>query len=171
MRIDVRSDIPLFAGDLPAAGGSRPLHTDGVRSKHTPRAKSRVGSAGQPAPKYISKLDCHGLLSRRQVSLQTGACLLGAQRGTNVERGVIVGGVLICVSFLLAVFLNHWAGERSVPPRAAMPPQSTPKPLAALPAAVPSGGAASAECLGTTAKQAEVESQVLGGEQCAVRQP
>jgi hypothetical protein len=38
-----------------------------------------------------------------------------------VERGVIVGGVLICVSFLLAVFLNHSAGERRAIPKAGLP--------------------------------------------------
>ena len=87
-----------------------------------------------------------------------------------MERGVIVGGVLICVSFLLAVFLNHWAGERVVAPSAALPSQVSPKPLVEIPV-VPAAGAASAECPGVAAKQAEVESRALGNAQCALRQP
>jgi hypothetical protein len=34
---------------------------------------------------------------------------------------VIVGGVLICVSFLLALFLNHSAGARRDTPKAVVP--------------------------------------------------
>ena len=47
-----------------------------------------------------------------------------------VERGVVVGGLMICGSFLLAVMLNRSAMEEV--------PAPTPLPLVVLPAAAPS---------------------------------
>ncbi len=95
----------------------------------------------------------------------------GAQRGTNVERGVIVGGVLICVSFLLAVFLNHSASERRDAGAAApLSSQSSPRQEMPTPAAVHGGGSPACRSLATP-HPAEHESAALVDEGCPANQP
>jgi len=59
---------------------------------------------------------------------------------------VIVGGVLICVSFLLAVFLNHSASERRAAPKSVAPGSPVAAaPVVAAPAPLNANGANAAE--------------------------
>jgi hypothetical protein len=61
---------------------------------------------------------------------------------------VIVGGVLICVSFLLAVFLNHSAGERRHTPKVAVPgsPAVSDRAIMIAPVERNFGGGGGVEC-------------------------
>ena len=92
-----------------------------------------------------------------------------------MERGVIVGGVLICVSFLLAVFLNHSAGVRQSAPKVAVPGPSTPIPAAdrvLTPPVEANLGGGGAECRDLTAAHApEPSTTALVDERCPSRQP
>jgi len=47
----------------------------------------------------------------------------GAGAGEQVERAVIVGGILISASFLAATALNRWAKEEPAPVQAAPAPE------------------------------------------------
>jgi hypothetical protein len=82
--------------------------------------------------------------------------------------------VLICVSFLLAVFLNHSAGERRAAPGAMVPLNAqSPGKGAALPAtaeAQAEGG--SPPCTGVTAShEAEPSAVTLIDERCTSSNP
>jgi hypothetical protein len=84
--------------------------------------------------------------------------------------------VLICVSFLLALFLNHSAGERQSAPKMGVPAEATAAPAvpvrALSPAVEPGLGGGGAECRDLVAAHApEPGTAALVEERCPNRQP
>jgi len=169
-----RSDIPGFV--LPTFPCGVPLYTEISRSRRTYIFQSRGQVEGVSVP-ICPKVHIQAQLSRTTLASITSRnrCVPAwVQWGTNVERGVIVGGVLICVSFLLAVFLNHSAGERVRVPTNSVQLPASPQPTAAAAAVPPAspaeGGSPECRALAAT-RSAGAERSALIDEQCPATKP
>ena len=80
--------------------------------------------------------------------------------------------MLICVSFLLAVFLNHSAVERRGVPHAAVPAKTvSEEQAAAFPAATASPGGGGPECRVLTAGSGEPANSVSIDQGCPAPRP